>query len=118
MELGRAEEVALKPVEHVTREQRKNGHDQDRLQLFVAGAGAAEVIAGRLVGIILDRQALADLVGCNVLDPLVTEFAVMGLSAIAALVDEPYDVVARGSAEVVVISNPLTRVYRSVRSGP
>jgi hypothetical protein len=111
-------EAALKRVKDVTGEQGKNSHHQNRFQLFVVRAGAAEVIAGRLAGIVLDRQALADVVRSDVLGPLVAELAVMRVSAVTTLVSELDYVVACSSAEVIVKSNPLTGVDGSVRGRP
>ena len=57
----------LEGVEHVAGEQGKDGHNQDCFQLLVVRGSAAEVIACRLLGVILDGQPLAYTVRSDVL---------------------------------------------------
>jgi hypothetical protein len=76
------------------------------------------MIAGRLILIVLNRQALADAIRSDVLCPLVAKLAVMRLSAVPTLVSKLDHIVACVSAEVIVISNPLARVHGSIRGGP
>jgi hypothetical protein len=94
----------LKRVQHVAGEQSKNSHNQNRFQLFVVRFSAAEMIAPRLLRVVLDSQLFAYRVGCNVLAPVMTEFAVIHPSS--GLIREFNLVVPRDPSKVVVKSYP------------
>jgi hypothetical protein len=111
-------EGELEGVEHVAREQGKDGHNQNCFQLLVIRGSAAKVIACRLLGVILDGQSLAYAIRSDVLDSLVAKFAVIHLSPVSCLIGESNLVVARSTPQVVVISHPLTGVHGGVRGRP
>ena len=79
----------LEGVEDVSSQQSKDGHDQDRFQLFVVGRSAAEVKAHRFLRVILNGQMLAYIIGCDVLAPMIAKFTAIGLALVACLVSEP-----------------------------
>src|SRR5271170_2496536 len=113
-ESGRGE---LEGIEHVAGEQSKNGHYQNCFQLFVVrGIGAAEVIAGGPLRVILNGQPFAYRVRGDVLGPVMTKISVVHPAV--CQIAEPYLVVAGDASQVIVKSYPLTRVHGCVRGGP
>ena len=108
----------LEGVEHVAREQSKDGHNQDCFQLLVVMGSAAEVITCRFLGVVLDGQTFADTIRRDVLCSLMAKFAVIHLAPVSYLIGEIHLIVARSAPQMVVVANPVTGVHGGIRGRP